>query len=90
MFWFSSAYLLIGGLLSWEWAWRCGLINLIIGMLGLLLITRTAEGDRLFYLAPRVQQKNSRAIIMLWSIPIVVLFIASIWWMIYLLEMIDW
>jgi hypothetical protein len=27
LFWFGSAYLATGALLSWEWAWRCAWLN---------------------------------------------------------------
>jgi hypothetical protein len=53
LFWFTSAYLAVGVLGSWEWAWRCGWLNLIIGMVGLLMVARSTLVERLFYEGPR-------------------------------------
>jgi hypothetical protein len=53
LFWFVSAYLAAGALLPWEWAWRCAWLNLIIGMVGLLVVTWTKFGERMFYEGPK-------------------------------------
>jgi hypothetical protein len=57
-FWFVSAYLAIDALFPWEWAWRCAWLNLIIGMLALLWITRTEFGDRMFYQGPQGEEDS--------------------------------
>jgi hypothetical protein len=46
-FWFTSAYAAMTALLSNEWAWRCAWFNLIIGLVSLLLITRSELGELL-------------------------------------------
>jgi hypothetical protein len=90
LFWFVSVYLAIGALLSWEWAWRCAWFNLIIGMLGLLLITRTEEGDQVFYKGPKGDQPGRWEVAVLWALPVSWLFAAGIWWVLRLLGVFDW
>lgn len=94
MFWFISAYLAVGALLpawsSWEWAWRCAWLNLIIGMLGLLLVTRTAEGDRVFYQGPEDGKPGLIRVALLWTIPAVGLCLALIWWLARLIGIFYW
>jgi hypothetical protein len=85
MFWFISAYLAIGAVLPWEWAWRCGWLNVIIGLVGLLLITITERGDRLFYKGPEGEEPGSLRVGLLWAIPIVGLLVAGLWWFLRLL-----
>jgi hypothetical protein len=89
-FWFSSAYLAMGALVPWEWAWRCGLINLILGMIGLLLITRSKRGDRLFYGGPKGDEPSLLQIGLLWAFPIVGLILSIIWWSMRVLGLFDW
>lgn len=90
LFWFGSAYLAVGALSSWEWAWRWGLINLIMGMLGLLVVTRTEKSDSLFYTGSRGEVWHSSIVVVLWFIPVAILFIASVWWLVKLLEALRW
>lgn len=89
-FWFLSAYLTVGAVLPWEWAWRCAWFNLIIGMVSLLLITRTKEGDSIFYKGPQRDRPGLLQVALLWAIPIAGLFIASLWWFMRLLGIFDW
>ncbi len=90
LFWFVSAYLAIGALLPWEWAWRCAWLNLIIGMLALLGVTRTAYGNRMFYIGPKGDEDGLWAVGVLWAIPIVILFWAAIWWGLRLFGLFDY
>ncbi len=90
VFWFVSAYLAVGALLPWEWAWRCAWLNLIIGLIALLLVTRTEEGERLFYIGPQDNEISSFAVALLWSVPMVVLCMAGIWWIMRLLGIFHW
>lgn len=88
-FWFVSAYLAIGALLPWEWAWRCAWLNLIIGLIGLLLATRTQVGDRMFYQGPKGNEDNLWQVGLLWAIPMVIFFLAFAWWTLRLLGLFD-
>lgn len=90
LFWFISAYLASGALLPWTWAWRCAWINVIIGLIGLLLVTRTDRGDRLFYQGPLGDEPGLLRIALLWAIPFVGLFTAIIWWTLRLLGLFNW
>jgi hypothetical protein len=89
LFWFGSAYVAVAALGSWTWAWRCAWINLILGLLGLLLATRTDEGERLFYVGPKEDEEGSVLIAILWGIPLVVFLIASFWWMLRVLNVLS-
>lgn len=89
-FWFLSAYLAIGAVLPWEWAWRCGWLNLILGMVGLLLVTHNPYGDKLFYKGPAGDEPGLIQIALLWTLPIVGLVVAVIWWLMRLLGLFDW
>jgi hypothetical protein len=89
-FWFVSAYLAIDALFPWEWAWRCAWLNLIIGMLALLWITRTEFGDRMFYQGPQGEEDSWWPVGILWAIPVAIFFLAIIWWLIRLLGIFDW
>lgn len=90
MFWFFSAYTAVMALLPEEWAWRCAWLNLIIGMLGLLFVTRTRLGDRLFYEGPKGEESGSWRAGLLWAVPIVIFFLAIIWWLARLVGFYDW
>ena len=90
LFWFLSAFLAVGALTSWEWGWRCAWLNLIIGMLSLLFVTRTKLGERLFYEGPRGNEDNLWQIGLLWAIPMVIFFLAGIWWAMRLLGLFKW
>ena len=95
MFWFISAYLAAGALLpskwsAWEWAWRCAWLNLIIGLLSLLLITRTDYGDRMFYKGPQGDQPGMIQVALLWAIPFTIFCLALIWWVARLIGIFNW
>ncbi len=90
LFWFVSAYLAMGAVLSWTWAWRCAWFNVIIGMIALLLVTRTEEGNRIFYRGPTGDRPGLLQVGILWSMPVVGLLVASLWWLMRLLGIIDW
>ncbi len=90
LFWFVSAYLAIGALLPWSWAWNCAWINVILGLVGLLLVTRTELGERLFYEGPKGDEPGLLQIGCLWLIPAVGLVLASIWWLMRLLGFYNW
>jgi hypothetical protein len=90
VFWFLSAYFAIGAVLPWEWAWRCAWFNLIIGMAGLLLVTGTREGDKLFYEGPAGDQPGRLSIALLWTLPPVGFIVAAIWWLMRLIGFFDW
>jgi len=81
LFWFASAYLATAALIPWEWAWRCAWLNLIVGMVSLLLITRTDRGERLFYQGPADDEPGSFIVLFLWSIPVIMLIWAILWWL---------
>jgi hypothetical protein len=89
LFWFLSVYLAVGAIVPWTWAWRCAWLNLIIGMLALLWITRTDVGDRLFYKGPEGNEPGRLEVAVLWAVPVVVLFLAVIWWTMRLLGFFD-
>lgn len=90
LFWFVSVYLAMGALISWEWAWRCGLANLIVGLIGLILITRTEEGERLFYQGPQGNEPGQWQVAMLWVLPMFWVAAAGIWWLMRLLGIFNW
>ena len=89
-FWFVSAYLAISAVLPWEWAWRCAWLNLLIGMVGLLLVTGSREGDQVFYLGPPKKGPGLIQVALLWAIPPVGLILALIWWSMRLIGFFDW
>jgi hypothetical protein len=89
IFWFVSAYLAAGALLPWEWAWRCAWLNLIIGMTGLLLVTWTKFGERMFYEGPKGDEDGMWQVGMLWAVPVVILFLAVVWWIARLVGLFD-
>lgn len=84
-FWFITTFIAAGALIPWEWAWRCAWLNLIIGLLGLLLTTRTEHGDRLFYQGPRGDEPGSLLVATLWGLPVFWLALAILWWVVRLL-----
>ena len=90
IFWFLSAYLTIAAVLPWEWAWRCGWLNLLLGMVGLLLVTSNSEGDRLFYKGPVGDEAGRFQIGLLWALPAVGFVVAAIWWLMRLIGSFDW
>lgn len=90
LFWFLSAYLAMGALVSREWAWRCAWLNLIIGMLGLLAATRTSFGDRMFYQGPKGDEDSLWLIGVLWALPLVGFFLALLWWVARLIGLLTW
>ncbi len=90
LFWFASAYLATGALTNWTWTWRCAWLNLIIGLVGLLLITRTELGERIFYQGPRGDEDGLWLVGVLWALPIVGFFLALLWWVARLLGIFNW
>ena len=90
-FWFVSAYLAASAVLPWEWwAWRCAWLNLLIGMLSLLWVTRTESGDRLFYEGPKGEEDSWWIVGALWAIPVIILSLAIVWWLMRLLGLYNW
>ena len=85
LFWFGSVYLALGALLSWEWAWRCAWLNLIVGLVGLLWVTHRETGDHLFYHGPGGAEPGSWQIAFLWGLPVFWLAVATLWWLLRLL-----
>lgn len=90
LFWFISAFLAIGAVLPWIWAWRCAWINVIIGLVGLLLMTSTEKGDRLFYHGPRENESTLWQLGMLWALTFAGLTIAVGWWLLRVFGFFDW
>ena len=84
-FWFFSVYLAVGAWLSWVWAYRCALVNLIIGMLALLLVTQDERRERLFYEGPKGDEDSSLLIAIMWGLPFAWWGFALVWWIIRLL-----
>lgn len=89
-FWFITTFIAAGALIPWEWAWRCAWLNLIIGLVSLLLLTRTELGDRMFYKGPQPGESGLWQVGLLWAIPVVILFWAILWWVARLLGFYDW
>ena len=90
LFWFVSAYLAIGMVGSWDWAWRCAWLNLIIGMIALLIATRSPLGERLFYEGPLGDEDSLWLVGVLWAIPAAITFLAVLWWLMWQLGIFDW
>jgi hypothetical protein len=59
-------------------------------MLGLLLLTRTEEGDRIFYKGPEGNQPGRLEMAVLWALPVAWLFLAIIWALMRLLGVFNW
>ena len=78
LFWFGSVYLALGAFLPWAWAWRCAWLNLMAGLVGLLWLTRSERGDRLFYHGPRGDEPGSVLVALLWSLPVFWLAVAGL------------
>ena len=89
-FWFVSVYLALGALVPWQWAWRCAWLNLIIGMVGLLMVTRSDDGDRIFYNGPRENESGRFIIAVLWALPAFWFAASLIWWVMRLLGVFDY
>lgn len=90
LFWFVTAYLAMSAIVPEIWAWRCAWLNLVIGLLGLLIVTRTDGGDRLFYRGLQPGEPGRWQVGVLWAIPMVILFLAGLWWLARLLGLYDW
>ncbi|MDX1521224.1 MAG: hypothetical protein R3264_06330 [Anaerolineae bacterium] len=90
LFWFASAYLAMGAIISWEWAWRCAWFNMIIGLVGLLFLTRTETLDRFFYRGPGANEPGYLLGGFLWIVPIIGFFVAGLWWILRLIGIFNW
>ena len=89
-FWFASAYLALKIVLPQAWAWRCAWLNLLIGLVGLLLITSSREGEQVFYHNPLKNVRRLVSVILLWTVPPVGFTLALVWWSMWLLGFLEW
>jgi hypothetical protein len=89
LFWFASAYLALNALLPQAWAWRGAWLNLLIGMVGLLLITGSREGDLVFYYNPLKNVRGLVRVVLLWTVPPVGFTLALVWWSMWLIGFFD-
>jgi hypothetical protein len=80
LLWFTSAYFAAEAWLPTTWALNCGVINIVISMMALILIVRTEEGAKLFYDGP----SNGGWIIIaiVWSIPVAIFTAGIAWWIV--------
>ena len=64
-----------------QWVIQCTSLNLIIGMVMLLLVTRNKEMRQLFYEGPKEGEISSPLIGMMWTFPIVMVIVGVLWWL---------
>ncbi|MEZ4733421.1 MAG: hypothetical protein R3E79_40515 [Caldilineaceae bacterium] len=60
---------------------QCASLNVIIGMILLLLVTRNETARRLFYDGPRGDEPGFLPIAILWTFPFILLFLGLFWWL---------
>ena len=80
--WFGTAYY-AGEALVTSWGWRCGLISLITGLIGLAIINRTKQGWRLLYDGESEHDDISYIKIVVWlviALPFTLFFMGTLWW----------
>jgi len=68
-------------LFSLQWVVPCTSLNLMMGMILLLLVTRNEWARRMFYEGPRAGEDSSPLIGMLWALPLVLLIVGGVWWL---------
>lgn len=64
-----------------QWVVQCASLNLILGMVLLLLVTRNEWARRMFYEGPGEGEDSSPLIGILWALPIVLLIVGGVWWL---------
>ena len=85
--WFVSAYYTTAALFPF-WAFQCGLINLIIGLLCIAIINRSPAGSRLLYEGEKENEELGCSKIVVWVLigaPPTIFFIGTGWWLMRLL-----
>jgi hypothetical protein len=58
----------------------CASLNVIIGLLLLLMTTRSERARRIFYEGPRGNEEGIIGLAFLWAVPIVLVFLGIFWW----------
>ena len=89
--WFCSAYYATSALFPFL-AFQCGLVSLIIALLGIAIINRTEEGSRLLYEGENEREEIHGAKIVIWlliGIPVMLLFGGTLWWVMRLFGLFD-
>jgi hypothetical protein len=64
-----------------NWIAPCGLLNMIIGLILLLLVTRNETTHRIFYEGPGNEEDLSLAVAALWALPVAAALAGVIWWL---------
>jgi hypothetical protein len=64
-----------------SWITTCALLNVMIGLLLLLLVTRNEEARRIFYNGNQNDDPGLLPIAVLWMFPMVLIFVGIIWWL---------
>jgi hypothetical protein len=70
----------IRAILGAEVVFTCALLNVIMGLLLLLLTTRSERARRIFYEGPRGNEEGVIGLAFLWAVPIVLVFLGLFWW----------
>lgn len=89
--WFGPAYYAGEALLP-GWGLQCGLVSLIIGLMGLAIVNRTEEGRRLFYEGENENDQIGCIKLLVWfliGIPVMLLLAGTLWWIMRLLGFFD-
>ncbi len=81
--WWFSGYAMIKSL-GFEnvWATICGSLNMSIGLIGLIIITRTPRGWRIFYEGPHPDEEGYLPIGLLFALPLGALLWAIVIWLV--------
>jgi hypothetical protein len=59
----------------------CGAFNMVIGLIGLLIVTRNTQAHKAFYGDPRDQEGGGCALAILFGLPFSMLLLGVLWWL---------
>jgi hypothetical protein len=85
--WFGPAYYAGEALLP-AWGLQCGLVSLIVGLMGLAIVNRTEAGRKLFYEGENEGDQISGVKVLIWfliGIPVTLFLLGTLWWLMRLL-----
>ncbi len=85
--WFCSAYYATYALFPF-WALQCGLISLIVALLGIAIINRSQRGSQILYEGENESEELHGAKLIIWlliGIPFTFFFLGTLWWLAQLL-----
>lgn len=84
IYWFVSGVVVGLGLQSiygFEVVLPCGALNMALGLIGLLIITRHERAHKAFYGDPREHEGGGCALTILVALPVSMLLLGVLWWL---------